>query len=227
MTNNIGEYIKTSSSNKTEFYIANGNTTVFIKDRLPDNINTEEVFNKIQSVVPTLFFNNIDVVYIGQFDVLIEKGTNALYSDGAIYITNDQDDAEDLVDDFIHELAHSIEEDYPMELYADQELESEFLGKRNRLANILKNNDIDISGYNFLKSEFSYALDTFFYQEIGYPLLSTFTQGLFYSPYAATSLREYFANGFENFYLRDKTHLKQLSPKLYNKIYSIHEIGEQ
>ena len=44
---------------------------------------------------------------------------------------------------------------------------------------------------------------------------------LFYSPYAITSLREYWANGFENYLLGDKYALKDLSPILYKKIDTI------
>jgi len=225
--NNLDSYIKETSSKRSEYYFSDSNITVFLKENLPDHINIEKVFKKIQSVIPNFLLSNIDIVYIGQFDILTDRGVNALYSDGAIYMTNDQDDQSDIIDDIIHELAHSLEENYSMEIYADQELETEFLGKRKRLANIIKNNDFDLSGYNFLQSEYSPELDSFFYKEVGYPLLSTLSRGLFYSPYAATSLREYFANGFENFYLGDRNYLKQLSPKLYNKIYSIHEIGEQ
>ena len=67
--------------------------------------------------------------------------------------------------------------------------------------------------------EYRDAFDHFLYKEVGYPLLSSLTAGLFMSPYAATSLREYFANGFEWFFLKDQqTYLKQISPVLYNKL---------
>jgi len=38
-----------------------------------------------------------------------------------------------------------------------------------------------------------------------------------------TSINEYFANGFENYFLRDKKYLKNISPVLYNKINNIME----
>jgi Mlc titration factor MtfA (ptsG expression regulator) len=44
------------------------------------------------------------------------------------------------------------------------------------------------------------------------------TAGLFPSPYAATSLREYFAIGFEHYYLKDRKVLKRDCPVLYNKL---------
>ena len=57
------------------------------------------------------------------------------------------------------------------------------------------------------------------YQEIGYPILSILTASIFHSPYAATSLSEYFADAFEAFYMREELdRLKGISPKLYEKI---------
>ena len=46
--------------------------------------------------------------------------------------------------------------------------------------------------------------------------------GIFVSPYAATSLREYFATGFTEFYL-DSNHnfLQRIAPQLYKKIISL------
>ena len=42
--------------------------------------------------------------------------------------------------------------------------------------------------------------------------------GLFSTPYAVTSLREYFATGFEEFYIGDRNYIKKISPNLYNKL---------
>ena len=58
----------------------------------------------------------------------------------------------------------------------------------------------DVSQVNFLNPEYSLDFDEFLYKEIGYANLATTTMGLFYSPYGATSLREYFATGFEAYY---------------------------
>ena len=55
-------------------------------------------------------------------------------------------------------------------------------------------------------------LDVFLYNEIGYDKLSLITPGLFTSPYSITSIREYFANGMEDYLLGDSEHLKQISP---------------
>jgi hypothetical protein len=61
-------------------------------------------------------------------------------------------------------------------------------------------------------------LDQFFVKTVGYPLLTTLVNGIFNSPYAATSLREYFARGFEEFVMGDRHYLRKISPVLYSKI---------
>ena len=44
------------------------------------------------------------------------------------------------------------------------------------------------------------------------------TAGIFIRPYAAISLREYFATGFEAYYLGKQNELEKISPMLYDKI---------
>jgi len=67
-------------------------------------------------------------------------------------------------------------------------------------------------------------LDTLFYKKIGYDTLSYFTEPIFVSPYSATSLREYFSEGFENYYMGEQQLVMDLSPELYNKIKLLEEI---
>ena len=59
----------------------------------------------------------------------------------------------------------------------------------------------------------------FLYKKIGYDKLAALIRGLFISAYAPTSLREYFATGFTEFYLdSDHSYLKRVSPALYEKL---------
>jgi Mlc titration factor MtfA (ptsG expression regulator) len=44
------------------------------------------------------------------------------------------------------------------------------------------------------------------------------TVGLFCSPYGATSIREYFANAFEYYFIKDPKYVKKVSPRVYVKI---------
>ena len=69
--------------------------------------------------------------------------------------------------------------------------------------------------------EYNKKFDMYLYEEVGYPILNTLTVGLYCSPYGATSIREYFANGFEFFFLKDRELVKQVSPQLYKKLLEI------
>ena len=72
----------------------------------------------------------------------------------------------------------------------------------------------------FMDPEYNQELDLFLYEKIGYDKLSTIAAGVFIDPYAITSLREYFATGFTEFYLHPDNHgfLKKVSPQLYKKL---------
>ena len=78
-------------------------------------------------------------------------------------------------------------------------------------------------GYHFAK-EILFSprlvdkLDDLLYNEIGYDKLSLIIPGLFISPYSITSIREYFANGLEEYLLGEADHIKNISPALYSKI---------
>ena len=56
--------------------------------------------------------------------------------------------------------------------------------------------------------------------------LSDVVNGIFISPYSPTSLREYFATGFTEFYMHPNNHgfLKKTSPALYSKLEKINNI---
>ena len=101
----------------------------------------------------------------------------------------------------------------------DELLEKEFLSKRRSLWFHLKEEGYIFDLEYYLNPDYDRSFDNFLYQEVGYPMLAVLTSNLFYSPYGATSLREYFANGFEAiFYHRDPERLKKISPILLDKI---------
>ena len=113
-------------------------------------------------------------------------------------------------------------------IYGDSKIENEFLLKRKKLWYYLKSEGYDCDLSDFLETKFTHSLDNFLYMEVGYPVLSAMTVNLFYSPYGSTSIREYFANGFEAFYMQeDINRLKKISPELYKKIIEINKIEEE
>ena len=194
------------------------NIDIYIKDMLPNNINPDVVFTYISKRIPAHLLSRIDIIYVGQFDIFKEKDVNAVYDDGAIYISNEQADINDMIDDIIHEIAHSVEEKYYDDIYGDQSIKKEFLGKRQRLYMELLTNDY--KPYNKIRNTYIYdeEIDMYFYKTVGYEKMWYLVGGLFLSPYAATSLREYFAIGFEYYYLKDRSQLKKECPFLYNKL---------
>ena len=192
------DYIADSSNNakkNTREKLIYGDKLVFLKDQLPYNFDLQYVLDMIENLIPA--------------------------KDGALYVTNDQDSENDMIDDLIHEIAHAIEEKYGNLIYSDGKIEREFLNKRQSLWELLEREGYDPPQKKFYNTEYDKYFDHYLYNIVGYPLLENLIVGLFYSPYAITSINEYFANGFENYFLRDKAYLKNISPALYNKINDI------
>ena len=194
-----------------------GAIQVYTLESLPENIDLHAVLRVIEEKIPRIFFHDIDSIFIGQFKEFYEKNINAFYSDGAIFATNHQESDEDLLNDIVHEIAHSVERMFPEHIY-DEHLEGEFLTKRKKLFHRLKAEGHHFDPQPFLEVGFSTEFDEFLYMEVGYPLLTSLTFDLFNSPYAITSLQEYWANGFEGFFVADPYRIKSISPEVYNKI---------
>ncbi len=213
----VNNYIEESLRTSPERTLFN-KITVFVKDPLPEDVDIDYVLSSIEKKVPEHLVYGIDMVYVGQFEEFEKRETNAAYKDGALYITNDQSDEDDMIDDIVHEMAHACEETYFSLIYSDGTIQDEFIGKRKRLYEILKVEGYDVSLDDFLNTDYSEKFDSFLYREVGYDKLTFFTMGLFVSPYGATSYREYFANAFEHYFLTDPQYVKIISPAVYDKI---------
>ena len=210
-----------------------GRVLVLIKDPLPAEIDVASILGNIEKSIPSHLLHDLDSIYIGQFDEFIERDINAFYRDGAIFATNDQIDDSDLMDDLVHEMAHSVEPYYSAQIYGDGEIEQEFLGKRRRLLDLLTQHKLDINlkdkslRDSFFDLKYSQKFDNMLYKDIGYTLLSNITRGLFCNAYAITSLREYFASGFEEFYMADRQYLKKICPALFEKLQYLNNLNEE
>ena len=74
----------------------------------------------------------------------------------------------------------------------------------------------------FRNLDYDIEFDNFLLNKVGYDKLALLVQGIFISPYAATSLREYFATGFTDFFMyNSRNDLKGMSPDLYSKLQSL------
>ena len=97
-------------------------------------------------------------------------------------------------------LIQALREKYPM--YAD------------------RSDEILIEGYRkkFHPNQDREELEEFLYDTVGYSVLNRAVTGLFNSTYSTVSIKEYFARGFEHYFLGQRSELKQLSPILYDII---------
>ena len=205
------------SKNKNNEVTIHGTPFIFSQP-FEKEINLDYIKNKIETLMHEYFFDNVDAFFVGYVDEFFKDGReyNAMFKDGAIYLSPDQDNERDLLDDILHELAHAVEEKNKNQIYGDGRIEREFIAKRKTLYHLLDDKEYDLESYE--NPEYDYKFDQHLYKGVGYDKLRTISSGLFYSPYAITALREYWANGFENYLLGNKQKLKELSPALYSKI---------
>ena len=206
-----------------DFYTPSG-ITVYFKDTIDnEKVDPEKVLAAVESKIPVEFLSEIEMIIIGQFDEFEERDINAFYESGTLYITNIQDDNEDMIDDIIHEIAHSLEQPYGLEIYGDNKVKQEFIDKRMNLHSILWSMGYKAPKSFFLETEFEAEFDDYLFKTVGYDKLNVICSGMFITAYAATSLREYFATGFAEYFLHPDNHsfFQKVSPNLYRKINKI------
>jgi hypothetical protein len=226
----VTEYIKQSlldaEKSRKEYQLFD-DIFVYVKDQLPDHISLKNVLMSVERIIPYHLSKEVDGIYIGQFKDWGERDVNSMFKDASIFVTNQQDDDEDMIDDIIHEFAHSIEGPMGDVIYVDGKLQQEFVGKRKRLYFLIKSEGHNVASEKFMNSEYDEKFDDFLYKKIGYEALSSIAMGLFITPYAATSLREYFATGYVEYLMGDRQYVQKVSPILYKKIeYLIGETDE-
>jgi len=220
----LEESVKRSRKLK-DHYMLKG-IDIYVKDQLPQEIDVDFVIQYVAKRLPDHVLTNIDIIYVGKFQDLIDRDVNALWQNGAIYITNDQDSEIDMIDDLIHEIAHSNEKQFQQIIYEDGKLEREFLVKRKSLAKILVDLKYPPPPTFIHSSEYDKTIDDFLYEKITYQTLWQLIPGIYISPYAATSLREYWAKGFEEFYMGKKEDLRNISPVLFSKLMQLHNLED-
>jgi len=215
-------YIKKSSAKnaaQVREYSLFGSILVIVANPLPEEINLKSVLKRIEKNIPKHLFINLDIIYFGDFKELKARQVSSAYMDGGIYLTNQQVSDEEIYNSIVHELAHSIEKNFENDLYGDDKVLEEFLNKRKKLKSILESNGLYCADSLYLRPEFTRDFDDFLFKKVGYDKLTLLISNLFISPYSPTSLREYFASGFEYYYCGDNPeYISQISPKLYKKI---------
>jgi len=208
----------------TDFYTSEG-LHVYFKDQLiNDEVDAEKVISKVESLIPKHLRSEVEMVIIGHFEEFEENHFNAFYKDGMVHVTNNQQDNYDMVEDIVHEIAHATELPYGYQIYGDNKVKDEFLRKRYALHNILWSNGYKLPKSYFSEVEYNEEFDIFLLQKVGYDKLQGYAAGIFLTTYAPTSLREYYATGFVEFFLNPDGHnyMKKVSPQLYKKIYELY-----
>lgn len=220
---NIEDIIRNSLSDQRalqkEYYLF-GNL-LYIQEPFAGDVDVHQVIGEIEAGIPSYLFDEVDTIMVGVFDFLDERDLEAVYKDGAIYVSSRIINNRDLLENIIHEMAHSLEASTGHYIYGDFKMEREFAGKRKTLERILDSSDAPAHHLDFKNLEYDKDFDEYLYLNLGYPLLQSLTNGLFHTPYAITSLREYWASGVEDYFLGDRDLLKRISPELFNKIEGI------
>jgi len=200
-----------------EYYIYD--VPVFVTAPLEEGVDLPVFCQEVEDILPHRLLHNIDVVYIGALSAA-QGNRTAAYSNGAIYVSVSEPTNFDMLESFVHEVAHSLESRYGMFIYTDN-LINEFKGKRERLFHLLSAEGFHTNPVLYGFTEYNEKFDNFLANEVGYPTLLSLTMGLFVSPYGATSVQEYFANGFEKYFLDNPRTVRDISPILYRKIEEI------
>lgn len=219
-------YLKNKQSklieNNKEFSLYN-RIPVYLLAQFQEPINIQTILLLIEGSISKRFLKNVESIFIGEFKELINRRINALYKDNSIYLSSTIHPGVNesrIARDIIHEVGHSLEDEFGLEIYGDGLLANEFLGKRNRLYSLLSQNNFPaINKELFLSTEYNIELDNYFLSTIGYTKLEPFTRSLFLNPYSNTSLQEYYADAFEEYHSnKDLFFLKSISPVAYKKM---------
>jgi len=215
------DYIKEREvQNRGSHFVWIKEIDIYNSQTLPDTVDIQAVLSEVEERIPPFMLSGIETIFFGEIAALAERDLDAMYENGTIYIRSSSVfNEEDLVDDILHEVSHSLEDKYGLDIYGDGSIEKEFLDKRVKLYKKLAANGMWMPPLvSFANLDFDPDLDSYFYNTVGYPLLTSLTVNLFVSPYGATSLREYFANGFEKYFLGEHKSVKEISPSISKKI---------
>jgi hypothetical protein len=210
----VRDYIEEKIKNTTKHFKF-GNVTV-LQVNNDDSTNFSPIFKRLEKEFPPHYFKDRK-----EFD---DRNISAMYKDNWLFISNKQDGMRDLLDDLIHEMAHHIEVSHNDMIYYDGSIKKEFLEKRKRLDFELRAEGYWTDDYDFSNVQYNKDFDDFLYNRIGSNMLKMVTASDFVRPYSSVSLREYFATGFEAYYLGKKDLLFKLCPVLYKKIDELHNL---
>lgn len=202
---------------QVNFYTPSG-IHVYIKEPVDQTI-VSRALNMLEERVPIHILSEVEMIIFGWFAEFDERGLQAYFDGGTIFVSNLFDNENELFETLIHETAHAVEKTYGYEIYGDDKIKQEFIRKRKYLHDILWKEGYKMPISVFLDTEYDQEFDEMLYQKIGYGKLDGYAAGIFITSYGATSLREYFATAFDDYFMNpNHAFLKKISPALYEKI---------
>ena len=202
---------------QVNFYTSSG-IHVFIKEPVNEAV-VATALSRLEERLPSHILSEVEMIIFGWFDEFDERDLQAYYDSGTLYVSNLLDDVDDLYETLIHEFAHAVEKTYGYEIYGDGKIQKEFIRKRRHLHDILWEEGYKMPISFFVDTEYNQEFDEMLYKKIGYGKLDGYAAGLFITSYGATSLREYFATAFDDYFMNSNHgFLKKVSPEVYEKI---------
>jgi hypothetical protein len=212
--------------NKKEWYIYN-KILIYIKNNLKLSINMNYVIEIIENIIPKhIFNNNIDTIFIGEFQELKNKNLDVIYKEKSIYISNTkQYTNESLIYCILLGVGYSLlysQKDY---LFKDNIIQIEFLKKRVQLSNILKyyvekgileyEKLISIDYYRMLESVVVHLLESLPRDK---NILNALNE-IYITNFGMFSIENYVIDGYvELLYTKDLSKFKRVYPELFLKL---------
>ena len=170
------------------------------------------ILMQLRTVLKNRFISKLDSIYIGDLNFLRERGFTGLYENNTLYVL-ESDDIEEMKRSIIHEISHALEKEVGQYITENEIVQNEFLAKRIQLYDKLEENGFKVERDHFLMISYDKDFDNLLINNIGLERLADYSKGIFMSPYSATSINEYVADGYENWFL-SKEQLNQTCPKL-------------
>ena len=95
------EYILERMSRNTSNLNFNGVEVEIVEGSL-DTLSIKKMLHTLQKILPFSYFRGVKKISIGQLPDFKERNINALYRDDTLFISNEQDNVQDILDDITH-----------------------------------------------------------------------------------------------------------------------------
>lgn len=184
------------------------------------DVDLRRALQIVDGLVPERFLRIIDKIRIGDYPELTHRNMDAItHNDDEIILSSEYENLDPFVNAIIHEIGHIVENFHEDDIYNDDALKREFKRKREKLFIRLKHEGYEVDKKKVVYNlRYNKSLDNFLWKEIGYDFIAQLTHDLFLNPYSATSLREYWAVAFQNYFRGNPRDVEKYCPNALRKI---------